>query len=82
MSEVQPTKNRPYRKLKWAAHSLVYLMLLYVLAAGPLYWQIYEACLMDGSPVLRVLYYPLLLACEHSDYVSNFLHWYADLWVF
>ena len=63
-------------------YTFPYLLILYVLSTGPLYWQIYDAYQPDGSVFLRGLYYPVILACESSDYVSNFFHWYAMLWAF
>ena len=59
-----------------------YALLVYVLSAGPLYWRIYDAFQPEGSVFLRTLYYPIVFVCEHSDYASNFFHWYAQLWAF
>lgn len=77
-------ESPPPQKSNWvrAVHLLPYLLLLYVFSAGPLYWQIYDAFQPEGSVLLRTLYYPIVFACEYNDYISNFFHWYAQLWAF
>lgn len=73
-----PRKNRWVRLAYW----LPYLLIAYVLSAGPMYWHIYDAFHGDGSAFVFGFYFPIVSACEYSDYVSNFFHWYAQLWAF
>lgn len=61
---------------------LPYVFIAYVLSAGPLYWQIYDSYQPEGSAFLHALYAPIVYACEKSDFVSNFFHWYAQFWAF
>ncbi|GAB4143343.1 MAG: hypothetical protein Tsb009_14360 [Planctomycetaceae bacterium] len=80
---VEPETTWTTRKLVIRVlYTLPYLFLAYILSAGPMYWEIYDAFQPHGSVVIRRLYYPIVLACEHSDYISNFFHWYAMLWAF
>jgi hypothetical protein len=58
------------------------VLMIYVLSTGPLYWAIYEAFRDGGSVFLAKLYYPLVLACQHSDAISNWFDWYVGLWVY
>jgi hypothetical protein len=57
------------------------VLMIYVLSTGPLYWAIYESFTDNGSFFLARLYYPLVLACKHSEVVCNWFDWYVGLWV-
>lgn len=82
MSDI--VEPRPPRKSNWVRTTYIvpYVLVVYVLSAGPLYWQIYDSFQPEGSAFLRGVYYPIVFACENNDYVSNFFHWYAQLWAF
>ena len=58
------------------------VLLLYVLSTGPMYWTIYEAFHDNGSTFLAKLYFPIVLACQLSDTISNWFEWYIGLWVY
>jgi hypothetical protein len=59
----------------------VIVLMVYVLSTGPLYWAIYEGFTDNGSYFLARLYYPLVVACKHSEVVCNWFDWYVGLWV-
>ncbi len=61
---------------------IAFVLFLYVLSAGPMYWVIYEAYNHDGSAFVAQLYLPLTLACERSEMLNDFMQWYVGLWVF
>lgn len=81
-----PERNKPaqqdpvMRVLIGILYTLPYVFILYVLSIGPMYWTIYRAYRLEGSPLIRVLYYPLVRASEF-DYVSNFFDWYIGFWI-
>lgn len=77
--EVAPSPPQN-RKLRVALYALPYLFILYVLSIGPMYWVIYEAYNLQGSRLVKYLYYPLVLASE-IPYVAKFLDWYLSFWV-
>jgi hypothetical protein len=58
------------------------VLMLYVLSTGPMYWAIFEAFNTSGSSFLAKLYYPIALACQHSDTICNWFDWYVGLWVY
>jgi hypothetical protein len=57
------------------------LFALYVFSIGPMYWEIYEAYELDGSPVVAAAYYPVVWTCERNEYVSDWVDWYVGLWI-
>lgn len=78
LSSQDPLK-RFLTRLAW---QMPYVFLFYILSAGPMYWRIYQAYhLADGSPLIKVLYFPLVKACE-IDFVANWFNWYIGLWIF
>ena len=67
--------------VKWLPVYLAVTLVLYVLAAGPLYWRIYAGLLdPDRSFALR-LYLPLLALCAESESVNAAMDWYVSWWV-
>ena len=67
--------------LKWLPVYLAVTAVLYVLAAGPLYWRIY-AGVVTGTPTPLVqLYAPLMLLCQHSETANAAMNWYVGWWV-
>ena len=53
---------------------------VYVLSIGPMFWFWYEAENMGGWPFLRVLYFPLRLACG-VEFVEEALNDYINWWI-
>jgi len=80
MSRPAQTSKLKQRLLTCLIHGPIYLLILYILSVGPLYWKIHEAYHLEGSRFLFYFYYPLVWAAE-IDYVSNFLDWYIELWI-
>jgi len=54
---------------------------IYVLAAGPLYYSIYYGVYAGANPVLVRLYLPLLVLCETVPGVGAAMDWYLQFWV-
>ena len=61
---------------------LLILFAIYVFSIGPMYWEIYEAYELDGSPFVAAVYYPVVWACEHNRYVADWVDWYVGLWIY
>lgn len=60
---------------------LLVLLALYVFSIGPMYWSIYEAYQLDGSPFLAKMYFPVVWVCENNEYVYEWVEWYVGLWI-
>ena len=68
---------------------LVFVLVLYVLSIGPMYWYWYESYVMYDSHESAVInanrvslfFLPLVGACEGSKYVSDYVNWYLDFWI-
>lgn len=74
-----------FRKIPRLRYIIPYLLLAYILSAGPFYWHIHAAYIAEGDSsdfLVRAFYFPLVLACESSDYIANFFDWYIMLWAF
>ena len=67
--------------VKWLPAYLAVTFLLYVLAAGPLYWHIWADVMAAEDTTLVRLYLPLLLLCQHSEPVNVVMDWYLRWWV-
>ena len=68
--------------LKWLPVYLAVTLVLYVLAAGPLYFQIYGSFHgPGGGGFLQRLYLPLVVLCETSPAAADAMDWYVRLWV-
>jgi hypothetical protein len=85
-----PRPNPPRRSLlavwhwPWWAWVIVVLLMLaaYPLSAGPAYWLLFHGYLPDDAIyVISVVYLPLMLAQERSEWVMEFLDWYMSLWI-
>lgn len=72
--------STPPSRLVRLLYAIPYLLILYVLSVGPMYWKICEAYHLEGSRLVYVLYYPLVRAAE-INYISNFLDCYIELWI-
>ena len=57
---------------------LFFLFVLYVLSCGPAVALTNRGYLSDEF--VETVYYPLSLATERSDWTSNALQWYVELW--
>ena len=67
--------------LKWLPAYLAVTLVLYVLAAGPLYWDIYASVMASRPGFLARLYMPLLVLCAESEGVNAAMDWYLRWWV-
>ena len=81
MHEEKDRRKPLFRSPRRIAIQLACLFAVYVLSTGPMYWRIFEAYYLNGSPFIAQLYYPLVIACEMSDTVNGFFNWYIGLWV-
>ena len=66
---------------KWLPAYLAVTLVLYVLAAGPLYYPIYYGVHSGRNPGLVALYGPLLVLCDRSPPVAAAMDWYLQFWV-
>ena len=57
---------------------LFFLPALYVLSCGPAVALMSRGYLSEE--VFAIVYYPLTIAANSSDWISNILESYADLW--
>ena len=68
---------------------LVFVLVLYVLSIGPMYWYWYESYVMYDSHENAVMnanrvslfYLPLVGVCEGNKYVGDYVNWYLDFWI-
>ena len=67
--------------LKWLPVYLAVTLVLYVLAAGPLYYHIYGAVISGQDGFLVRLYFPLMELCRVSPAVNGAMDWYIGWWV-
>lgn len=77
MSEAQP--ERPQRRKLRILIRLAMVLTLYVFSIGPMFWQWYEAENFGTSPLLRVFYAPLRLACSIpivEDWLNRYINWW------
>lgn len=79
-SEPSRPNRPPISKTRIALYTLPYLLILYVLSIGPMYWVIYEAYNLEGSQFVRAFYYPLVIASE-VPFIAKFLDWYLSFWI-
>lgn len=80
------TTDVPHQRSRWRAVrrillQLVLVLVVYVLSVGPMYWKIYEAYYLNGSPFIAQFYLPLILLYEHSEIARAVLNWYIGLWI-
>ena len=79
-SEPSRPSRRSINKTRVVLYALPYLLILYVLSIGPMYWIIYEAYNLEGSTFAYWFYYPLVKASE-IPFVARFLDWYLSFWI-
>jgi len=80
MKQRTPLSVRLMKYLLRLAIQLPVFLALYVLSIGPLFWQWYESYYLDGSPFFKILYLPLLLACNNET-VRYYVNRYIDWWI-
>ncbi len=51
---------------------------LYILSCGPAVALMTRGYLSEGT--FDIVYYPLILASQNSDWIERHLEWYAQLW--
>ena len=66
---------------KWLPAYLAVTLVVYVLAAGPLYYPIYIGVHTGTNGPLVRLYLPLLALCETVGPVGDAMDWYLRMWV-
>ncbi|NNJ24142.1 hypothetical protein [Alienimonas chondri] len=66
---------------KWLPAYLAATLVIYVLAAGPLYYPIYYGVYSGTNPVLVRLYMPLLVLCDAVPAIGAAMDWYLQFWV-
>jgi len=81
MTEKAAYRFEPLRFLAWLPAYLAIAFGLYVSSTGPMYWLIYEAYFLNASPLLAILYLPLVWLSGHCDLCAQWLDWYIGLWV-
>jgi len=80
--EEAPSRLRRFRDWLLRLYcKLLILFALYLFSIGPMYWKIYEAYELEGSPFVAALYYPVVWACERNPYISDWVDWYVGLWI-
>ncbi len=73
--------NRPPRQFPIRIRTQVaFVIVLYVLSIGPMFWQWYEAENFGDAPLIRIFYAPLRLACA-VPFVENCLNRYINWWI-
>ncbi len=79
-SHYQP---EPDNSRGWKIYNIIaFVLLVYVLSTGPMYWPIYEAYNVGGRSIDRLIYaiyYPIVLLCE-NDWIAGWFEWYVGLW--
>lgn len=81
MSDELPPSPWPRWLTACALYGPPYLLLLYVLSAGPMFWHIQEAYqISETKGFIYYFYYPLVRAND-IDYVANFFDWYLQFWI-
>lgn len=58
----------------------LHLFFVYALSIGPMFWLWFDAQYIDGSPLLKVFYQPLLWACQFKP-IGDAVNWYINLWI-
>ncbi len=81
MNEQERYQFEPLRFLIWLPVYLAIAVALYVLSSGPMYWLIYSAYFLESSPLLAILYLPLVWISSQNDLIAGWLDWYIGLWV-
>ena len=85
MDEKPATCRSMFAVWRWRKRVLIplaFLMLLgYPLSLGPVCW-LFERGYAPASaePIVIVIYYPLLIACENNSVAQNIFDPYADWW--
>lgn len=77
MSEEEPDNTRRRRVPIWVRCAA--MLGLYVFSIGPMFWQWYEAENLGESPLLRIIYAPLRLACAIplvEDWLNRYINWW------
>lgn len=73
--------NRPAGRYRIRIRTQVAIVIvLYVLSIGPMFWQWYEAENFGASPLIRIIYAPLRLACA-IPLVENCVNRYINWWI-
>ena len=70
-----------WRRLRSIVYRYLFLLLLYVLSIGPMYWKWFEALYAEGSSFIIAFYYPLWLLAGAIPWLGHFLNWYVRLWI-
>lgn len=71
-SEESETREPLKRSLRRSTTQLLFVFVIYVLSAGPMYWYCYSAYHLRGSTFLAKLYLPLVVV-SHVPFVSDIL---------
>ncbi len=66
---------------RWLPVYLAVTLLIYVLAAGPLYYPIYYGVYSGTNPLLIALYLPLIRLCEALPPAAVAMDWYLHFWI-
>lgn len=66
----------------WLPVYLIIGFALYVLSAGPMYWEIYESFFLSEPSLIQILYLPLVWLSSNSDLFAGWMDWYLGLWVY
>ena len=78
MSEARQERPPRRRRLRILIQTVLVLS-LYVFSIGPMFWKWYEAEYFGTSPLLRVFYAPLRLACGIpvvEDWLNRYINWW------
>ena len=77
MTEDQAGRSKRRRiPIRWQVSVAI---VVYVLSIGPMFWQWYEAENFGASPLLRIVYAPLRLACAIplvEDWLNHYINWW------
>lgn len=83
-SEKSDAASPPRRRTLWQGIVLrlqitFWLMLIYSLSLGPMYWIWYESKYIGGSPWVAVFYEPLLRLTVIPVF-RDWINWYLSYW--
>lgn len=73
-------RRRHWLQLYCRVLIVLHLLFLYALSIGPLFWWWFDAQYIDGSPLLKAFYQPLLWACQFKP-IGDAVNWYINLWI-
>ena len=81
MTDHLPQPKRRSLFMRFALR-VTFLLVVYVLSIGPMYWKWEEAMMTGDNEALLVFYMPLMVASEICEPFRNAINSYIDFWVY